>query len=66
MRPGFLLLHIKPSLDLYINKLMILENNELDTPEPKPKITTISALIDASTNPAFDLSKLVYPSSYKI
>jgi len=45
---------------------MILEDNESDTLEPKPKTIVVSVLVDASADPTFDLSKLVYPSSRKI
>jgi hypothetical protein len=45
---------------------MIIENNESDTPEPKPESIIVSASVDTSINPAFDLSKLVYPSSHEI
>jgi hypothetical protein len=45
---------------------VILEDNESDTPEPEPETIAVSALVDASADPAFDLSKLVYPSNYKI
>jgi hypothetical protein len=44
---------------------VILEDNELDTPEPEPKTTTVSASVDTSADPIFDPSKLVYPLSYK-
>jgi hypothetical protein len=65
MRPGSLLLHIKPSPDLYIDRLIILEDNKSNTPEPEPKTTAVSASVNTSTNPAFNLSKLVYPLSHK-
>jgi hypothetical protein len=45
---------------------VILENNKSDTPEPEPKTIIIPASVNASINPAFDLSKLFDPSSYKI
>jgi hypothetical protein len=45
---------------------MILEDNESDTSEPKPKTIIVSASVNASANPAFDLNKLVYLSSYEI
>jgi hypothetical protein len=45
---------------------MILEDNESDTPEPKPETIIVSVLVDTNTNPIFDLSKLLDPSSYEI
>jgi hypothetical protein len=65
MRPGCPLLYIKPSPDPYIDKLVILEDNESDTPKPKPETTIVSVSVDTSTNPVFDLSKLLNPSSHK-
>jgi hypothetical protein len=66
MRPGFLLLYIKPSPDPYTDRPVILEDDESDTPEPEPEAIAVSASVDTSADPAFDLSKPVYPSSYEI
>ena len=45
---------------------MDLENNESNISKLKPKTIAIFASIDASANPAFDLSKPIYLSNYKI
>jgi hypothetical protein len=44
---------------------VILEDDESDTPEPEPEATAVSASVDAGADPAFDLSKPVYPSSHE-
>ena len=65
MRPSSPLLHVKPSPDPYADRLVILEDNESDTPEPEPEATAISASVDAGADPAFDLSKPLDPSSHE-
>jgi hypothetical protein len=42
---------------------VILEDNELDTPDPEA--AAVSALVDASADFAFELSKLVDPSNHE-
>jgi hypothetical protein len=44
---------------------VILEDDESDIPEPEPEATAVSASVDAGADPAFDLSKPVYPSSHE-
>jgi hypothetical protein len=66
MRPGSLLPYIKLSPDLYVDRLVILEDNESDIPEPEPEAIALSASVDASADPAFDLSKPVYLSNHEV
>ena len=42
---------------------MILEDDELDT--PKPKAATVSTLVNASADFAFELSKPIDPSNHE-
>jgi hypothetical protein len=42
---------------------VILEDDELDTPDPKA--AAVSALVDAGADFAFKLSKLIDPSDYE-
>jgi hypothetical protein len=42
---------------------VILEDNELDTPDPEA--AAVSALVDANADFAFELSKLINPSDHK-
>ena len=43
---------------------MILEDDELDT--PNPKATTVSTLINVSADFAFELSKPIDPSDHEV
>jgi hypothetical protein len=57
MRPSSLLLYIKKSPNLYVERPVILKDNELDIPKPKPKAATVSALVDAGAKLPSKLSK---------
>jgi hypothetical protein len=46
---------IKQPPNLYIDRPVVLEDNESYTPEPVPK--AVSVLVDATANPASGLSK---------
>jgi hypothetical protein len=53
----------EPSHPTTVDRLVILEDDKLDT--LNPKVTTVSALVDTSTDFAFKLSKLIDLFNYK-
>jgi hypothetical protein len=57
MRPNSPLLYIKQPPNPYIERPVILGDNELNTPEPVPKATTVAFSVDTGANPASELSK---------
>jgi hypothetical protein len=52
-----LLLHIKQSFNLYVNNPVILEDDELNNPEPVFKAIAIIISVDVNVNPASKPSK---------
>jgi len=57
MRPGSPLLYIKQPLNPYVDRSVVLEDDELDTPEPAPEAAAVSVSVDAGADPASKLSK---------
>jgi hypothetical protein len=55
MRPSSLLLHIKQPSNPYADRLVVLGDDESDTPEPVPEAVAVS--VDAGANPASELSQ---------
>ena len=43
---------------------MILDDDELDTSQPELQAAVVFAPVDASVDPAVDVSELIDPSSY--
>jgi hypothetical protein len=57
MRPGPPSPHIKQPPNLYADRPMVLEDGKSDTPELTPQATAISISVDASADPASELSQ---------
>jgi hypothetical protein len=55
--PGSPLLHIKQPPNPYINRLVVLEDNEPDTPEPVPEAAATAISVDVGADPTSELSK---------